>query len=190
MTALFVACRLVLAATFLVALTSKFVSGGNELDNALRLSVPRLLARAATVAVIPLEFAVAALLLLGETMTFEAGLVAAVCLLIVFSGWTLSVLLRGLQVQCSCFGPKGAAVGWRQLARNGLLIAIALTGLVVTPSRSDGVGTSVWSGLTLVGGALLIMFAIAVRRAIPALVLSFDQVRETLNPRGEDVYAG
>jgi hypothetical protein len=174
--AFFVGCRLVLAATFLVSASSKFVGGGDELANALRLSVPRFGARAAAVVVIPLEFLVAALLLFGNTRTFEVALIVAVGLLVVFSGWMVSVLLRGLQVQCSCFGPNGAAVGWRQVARNALLVAVGLAGLVLVPSGRDVVGTSVWSGLALAAGATLVVFGVAVRRAIPALVLSLEQV--------------
>jgi hypothetical protein len=187
--ALFVACRLILAATFLVSGSGKFVGGGDQLANALRLSVPRLLARAGAVAVTPLEFLVAALLLFGDERTFEIGLVGSAGLLIVFSGWMVSVLLRGLQLQCSCFGPSGAAVGWWQVARNVGLAVVAVAGLMVAPSSHATVGSSVWGSLALMAGALLLVLGVAVRRAAPALVLSFEQVRAEVASQ-EDAYVG
>jgi hypothetical protein len=160
------------------------VGGGDQLANALRLSVPRLLARAGAVAVTPLEFLVAALLLFGDERTFEIGLVGSAGLLIVFSGWMVSVLLRGLQLQCSCFGPSGAAVGWWQVARNVGLAVVAVAGLMVAPS-SHATGGS----LALMAGALLLVLGVAVRRAAPALVLSFEQVRAEVASQ-EDAYVG
>ena len=173
----------------LIAGSGKFIGGGDQLASALRLSVPRLLAYVSAVVVVPLEFLVAALLLFGDKRTFEMGLVGSAALLAAFSAWMLSVLFRGLQVQCSCFGPSGAAVGWPQLARNALLVAIALTGLLVAPSGRDPVGTSVWSALALAAASVLIMFAVAVRRAVPALALSVEQVRNAYSQQGGDAYA-
>jgi hypothetical protein len=188
--AVFVTCRLFLAATFLISGSAKFVSGGDQLANALSLSVPRRLARVGAVAVTPLEFLIAALLLFGDARTFEIGLVGSAALLIVFSAWMVSVLFRGLQVRCSCFGPNGAAVSWRSVARNLALVAVAVVGLASVSNGSDPLGSSLWSGLALAGAALLLIFGIAVRRALPALALSLEQVSGAVNEERKDAYAG
>ncbi|HZT85691.1 MAG TPA: MauE/DoxX family redox-associated membrane protein [Gaiellaceae bacterium] len=190
MIALFVLCRLLLAATFLVSASGKFIGGGDQLGSALRLSVPRPVARLGASAVTPLEFVVAALLLFGNEGTFEIGLVAAAGLLLVFTGWMISVLLRGLEVECSCFGPTGVAVGWRSVARNALLVSLALADLMVMPSGGGAIGTSLWSALALAACAVLVILAVAMRRAIPALALSLEQVRQEGHKQGEDAYAG
>jgi len=187
-TAFVVACRLVIAATFLVSAAGKFVGGGDQLANALRLSVPHFLARAGTVAVTPLEFLVAALLLFGDERIFEIGLVGSAGLLIVYSLWMGSVLFRGLQLQCSCFGPSGAAVGWWQFARNLGLTAIAVAGLMFAPSSDATVGSSGWTKLALAAAALLLILGVAVRRAAPALMLSHERIRATPDQK-EDAYA-
>jgi Methylamine utilisation protein MauE len=187
--AVFIACRLSLAATFLISGSGKFIGGGDQMASALRLSVPRLLARVTAALVIPLEFLLAGLLLFGDERTFEIGLAGSAVLLILFSAWMLTVLFRGLQVQCSCFGPSGAAVGWSQLARNAVLVAIALTGLLLAPSGRDAVGTTVWSALALAAASVLIMFVVAVRRAVPALALSVEQVGGAYSQQGDDAYA-
>ncbi|HEU5215070.1 MAG TPA: MauE/DoxX family redox-associated membrane protein [Gaiellaceae bacterium] len=190
MTVLFVASRLVLAATFLISASSKFAGGRDELTSALRLSVPRFGADAAAAVVTPLEFLVAALLLFGNTRTFEVTLGVATGLLVVFIAWMVSVLLRGLEVQCSCFGPNGAAVSWRQIGRNALLAFVGVAGLLLAPSGRDVVGTSVWSALPLAVGAALIVFGVVVRRAIPALVLSLDQVSGGSHTTTGDAHVG
>jgi len=167
-------CRLVVAATFLLSAATKFLGGGDSLAGALRLSVPQWLARIATAAVTPFEFLVAALLLIGNRTTFQAGLVLAASLLLIFAGWMVSVLLRRLELRCSCFGPGGAAVGWRHVVRNLLLTAVALVGVVFTSSSPGGLGTSVCEALVMVSAALLIVSGVALRIAAPALMLSFE----------------
>jgi hypothetical protein len=187
----FVACRLILAGTFLVSASGKFVGGGDALGNALRLSVPRFLAGVAAMTVTPLEFVAVALLLFGNARTFEVGLVAAAGLLMLFSGWMFSVLLRDLRLQCSCFGPQGAAVGWRKVLRNAVLIGVAVTGLLTVPSDGGGgIGSSVWSGLALAGVAVLITFGVAVRVASPTFLLSMEQLGDAVNQQEGDAYAG
>lgn len=189
-TVLGVAFRLVLAATFLVSASGKFVGGGDQLGNALRLSVPRPLARVSALAVTPLEFLLAALLLFGNKRTIEIGLGGSAGLLLVFSAWMASVLIRDLQLQCSCFGPSGAAVSWRHVARNGVLIAVALAGLLLVPTSRDPLGTTTWTGLAVAAGALLIVLGVALRRAFPALAFSVEQVTEAMNHEREDAYVG
>lgn len=185
----FILCRTLLAATFLLSASGKFFSGNDAFRNALALSVPRPLARVGEAFVIPLEFMTAAVLLFGNRQTFEVGLAAAAVLVSVFTGWMVSVLLRDLQLQCSCFGPRGAAVGWPQVGRNILLLTCAAVGLLIAPTGHDAVGGSVWSGLVLGVGALLLVLAVGLRRAIPSLVLSLEQMREAVAGAGEGANA-
>lgn len=78
------------------------------------------------------------LLILG-LWTRSAALVLAL-LLGVFLGGILSVLVRKLDVSCGCFGkfefPCGKVVGSCHIARNGVLIVLALLVLVKGPGAA------------------------------------------------------
>jgi uncharacterized membrane protein YphA (DoxX/SURF4 family) len=44
--------------------------------------------------------------------------------LVVFIGALISAVVRGLDVDCGCFGGKGTTSAWEGLVRNGLLLVV------------------------------------------------------------------
>jgi uncharacterized membrane protein YphA (DoxX/SURF4 family) len=59
-------------------------------------------------------------------------------MLVVFVGAILSVLVRGMSVECGCFGDfsllcSGGVIGWCNIGQNALLFAIALPVMIWGP---------------------------------------------------------
>lgn len=72
-----------------------------------------------------LEVVCAAALIIGVATRGAARLIAA--LLVLFCLAMLSVIVRGMDIDCSCFGKfLGGAVGWMSILRNVVLLAIVL----------------------------------------------------------------
>lgn len=95
------------------------------------------------------EVACAAALLFGIWARSAAIVIGA--MLLGFIGAIASVLVRGMHVECGCFGdfallcPPGA-VGWCNIGQNALLFAIAL------PLMIWGPGFLSWDGVALARG--------------------------------------
>ncbi len=70
-----------------------------------------------------LELALGVLLLLGYQLRFVAGATSA--LLLVFFSVMLRTYLKGLEINCGCFGP-GEALSVKTLVRDGLLLLVSL----------------------------------------------------------------
>ena len=126
-------CRMLLAAVFLVAVSSK-VRERNALKAVLRFLVPSLA---------PRVYAVAAFALLAAEGALAGLLIAGLSAEIVLVGVTgflatatlgLGVLRRrGYEGGCACFGERSArgTAGWPDLLRNGILAAVAVAALVL-----------------------------------------------------------
>ena len=69
-----------------------------------------------------LELALGILLLIGWPLRLVAGVTSA--LLLVFFGVMLRTYLKGLEINCGCFGP-GETLSWKTLLRNGLLLGVS-----------------------------------------------------------------
>jgi putative oxidoreductase len=70
-------------------------------------------------------------LLLGPPPWRAAGASAIGLLLLVFTGAVVSALLRGLDIDCACFGTGSGSVTWLTFVRNLGLLAAAATALAV-----------------------------------------------------------
>jgi len=75
-----------------------------------------------------LELALGVLLLLGYQLRFVAGATSA--LLLVFFSVMLRTYLKGLEINCGCFGPS-EALSVKTLLRDGLLLLVSLALTVV-----------------------------------------------------------
>jgi uncharacterized membrane protein YphA (DoxX/SURF4 family) len=73
------------------------------------------------------EIVAGSLLILGLWARGAAAVIVA--MLLAFVGGVVSVILRELDTKCSCFGdlewPCEGGVGWCQVIRNGVMIAMA-----------------------------------------------------------------
>jgi hypothetical protein len=89
--------------------------------------LPARLAASAAVGIIVVEGSAVVALSSPRTAVVGYGLVVAA--LAAFTATAADALRRGEHLQCRCFGADSGPIRPPQLARNGALIAIALTGL-------------------------------------------------------------
>jgi hypothetical protein len=120
--------------------------------------VPGPAARPLVFSLIFAEFAVggaagAALVVAGTSLrggrwSTVGVLVAAVALLAVLTVGVATIVTTGIDARCACFGAEADRLGWADVARDGLLLSIAVFGLVssiVASPRSTGVTPHVLS---------------------------------------------
>lgn len=136
--------RLILAAVFGLAGVTKLLDRGGTRTTIVEFGAPEGLATPAALLVPAVELAAVGLLLPSGGAT--PGLAVAVVLLLVFSAAIGVNLARGRAPECHCFGQlHSAPAGWRMLARNGLLLAIAAAAV------AGGVGHPQLSAVAWVG---------------------------------------
>jgi uncharacterized membrane protein YphA (DoxX/SURF4 family) len=82
------------------------------------------------------ELALGALLLGGVWLRVAAP--AVTLLLLVFFGILLSSYLKGMEIDCGCFGP-GEALGPSTLIREGALLAVSITLTAIATKSAKGV---------------------------------------------------
>ncbi|PWK84975.1 hypothetical protein C8D88_107182 [Lentzea atacamensis] len=127
--------RVLLAAVFLAAFAGKVRTrqGFAEFRDSIGALAPWLPAQPVAIAVLAGEAAAVVLLAVPGTglgYALATGLLAAFC-----CGIVLAIRSRKA-VRCKCFGAGGDVLGPKHLVRNGLLIAVAVTGAFVTPPAS------------------------------------------------------
>jgi hypothetical protein len=165
MGALVIGTRVGLACVFAVAALSKASpSSFSAFVDSLRPVIPRArrrLAQAVAGSVVAAEACVAVLLL---TPVPVAGLAAAVALLALLTGAVVWLVARRRAVTCRCFGPSEQRLGWRHVARNAGLLALAAAALAVELAAergrvpAAGLATSAAIALSLLN--LLLMLAV------------------------------
>lgn len=122
-TALLIA-RLVLALVFAVAGASKLADRAGSRRAVTDFGLPTSLAAPLAILLPLAELAVAAALIPASTAWW--GALGALALLLAFVAGISLNLARGNQPECHCFGQlHSAPAGWRTLARNGALAAVA-----------------------------------------------------------------
>jgi peroxiredoxin/uncharacterized membrane protein YphA (DoxX/SURF4 family) len=142
-TALLIA-RLLLASVFALAGVAKLADRAGSKQAIVDFGVSALLASPLTILLPLCELVVAVALILTPTAWW--GAVGALALLLLFAMGIVLNLARGHKPDCHCFGQiHSAPAGWKTLARNGLLAAVA--GVVVWQGY-DSVGPSAasWAG--------------------------------------------
>lgn len=131
--------RILLAALFAVAGIAKLGSRASTKVAVAAIGVPGRLAPAVSVALPSVELALAVVLLVPQLARW--GAMCAIVLLVSFSLAIGGALARGRDAACNCFGTLGSArVGWRSLARNAVLVLVAV--LAAQPLRGGGLATS------------------------------------------------
>jgi hypothetical protein len=125
-------CRYAIAIVFAVAFVSKAhrAAAFREYREAVRgyLSLTASPATAVAVAVIAAEAAVAVLVAVPGTAA--AGLVLAIGLLTAFTVVLHRAIRRGVRASCRCFGGASRVPGRDTLARNAILLLVAVAGLL------------------------------------------------------------
>ena len=165
------AARLVLAAVFCASGIAKLFGRAGTQATAAAFAVPGPLTGPVALAVPAAELLVAAALIPASSAALAGW--AALALLAVFSVVVTISLARGRRPGCHCFGQLTVApTGWRTLARNGVLAAVAA--LIATGGWPDG-GTSlgaVGATRTATGVAIAALaLAVVVDTALVLLLL-------------------
>lgn len=78
------------------------------------------------------ELLIGVLLIVGRWM--RVATVACSILLLVFFGLMVRAHLKGMEINCGCFGP-GEAISWRTLLRDGAMVAGSLLLTAATLAR-------------------------------------------------------
>ncbi len=171
MNAALLAARLVLAAVFCASGAAKLSDRTGTRATAAAFGVPAPLAGPVAVALPAAELLVAAALIPASSAALAGW--AALALLAVFAAAVAVSLARGRRPDCRCFGQLTAApIGWRTLARNAVLAAVAA--FVAIGGWPDG-GTSLGAvGATpaaTVAAIAALVLAVAADTALVLLLL-------------------
>ena len=137
--------RLLLAAVFVVAGVAKLADRKGSRQAIIDFGVPAGLASPLGI-LLPLAELVCAVALIPSATAWW-GAVGTLTLLILFVAGIAVNLARGRKPECHCFGQlHSAPAGWKTLARNGVLAALA--GILVWQGWNGGVGPSAvgWIG--------------------------------------------
>lgn len=130
---IFVICRLIIGMMFLASSAPKLLRPDLFFQSILDYNLfGHQLAYVGAVVVPSLEL-VLGLLLLGGVMVGPAFMVGA-ALMAFFTGLHAWLVINGIEASCGCFSVSGddAPVSWLSVGRNGLLLAVAITGAVFT----------------------------------------------------------
>lgn len=122
-------CRVALGGLFILAGVLKLQNPLHfkQAIAAFKVPTPEHLTLLATYSIPWTELVAGTLLVLGWWARPAAGLIGV--MLLGFIGAMASVLWRGIDTHCSCFGklefPCGSSVGWCQIVRNSVLLLLA-----------------------------------------------------------------
>jgi peroxiredoxin/uncharacterized membrane protein YphA (DoxX/SURF4 family) len=153
--------RLLLAGVFAVAGVAKLADRTGSRQAIVDFGLPSALAGALGLFLPLAELALAIALIPASTALW--GAVGALALLILFIVAIGINLARGRKPDCHCFGQlHSAPAGWKTLARNGVLAAVA--GFVVWQGWQGSVGPSAiaWLGALSAAQLLILVGAVAV----------------------------
>jgi thiol-disulfide isomerase/thioredoxin len=138
------AARITLTIVFAVAALTKLADLRGSRDAVAGFGVPERLAGPVGLLLPICELAVAVALL--PATTARIGALGATLLLAMFAIAIARSMARGAAPECHCFGQlHSQPVGWRSLARNGALAAIALF-VVLASGRHVGLSATAWIG--------------------------------------------
>ncbi|HEX3801319.1 MAG TPA: MauE/DoxX family redox-associated membrane protein [Solirubrobacteraceae bacterium] len=195
MNSIVIVARALLVVVFGVAGLAKLADAQGTSDTVEAFGIPKRLARPAAQA-LPVAELIVAVALIPQPTARWAGIGAAL-LLIVFSGGVSYALSQGRTPDCNCFGQVSSEqISWRTLARNAVLIAIAVFVAAAGPGSSFSSWTSNLSaanlvaGLALLAAALFAVLAFGYRRQARASDGSaqWEQVEGALAPGAEAPY--
>lgn len=176
---LLLASQLILGTLLVVAATGKLLRH-EQFIAALRLShLPPGIVRPVSIVVPAVEFGLAMALLLTRASWLQAVYVATACLLGIFTLWMVWVRLRNLRVRCGCFGSGAAVVGGHTIARNLLLLLIALGGATLAMQASSVLPTpTLWMVGTVVSSSIILALLRGLWDGLPSLVLTLDHLEQ------------
>lgn len=124
--------------------------------------------RLVAVAVVAAEATIPLLLIVPATRRIGLGM-AMLCLT-AFGAAVAATVRRGVQGSCRCFGRSSIPLGYRHVVRNGMLFAVAATGLGVGPgSLADPAGLALAAGAALIVALLLMRLDDVIELFVPSV---------------------
>jgi peroxiredoxin len=191
--------RLILASVFFVAGAAKLLDLAGSRAAITAFGLPKILATPLGIALPILELLVAIALIPATTARIGAG--AALFLLIVFVAGIASVMLKGSEAECHCFGQlHSSRVGWATLARNGALALLTMFVIFASGETPPGyveriASISTTALLTLVAGfiglavlSVVAWFMVNLLKQHGRLLLRLDSLEAQLADRGVIAY--
>lgn len=158
---IYVGCACLVGLVFAASAISKFRDFAGFVASVPRL-VPMPARRAEPIAVVVVAAESSVPVLVAIPPLRGAGFAIAGVLLIAFTAAIGTALRRGRRSSCRCFGASDAPLGVRHLARNGVLLAAALGGVLASGPAASGdvlppIAGSAVAGVGGLVGALLII---------------------------------
>jgi hypothetical protein len=195
-TAALLLARLTLALVFLIAGVTKLADRGGSRAAMMRMGFAPSIATPFALALPMIELIAAIALFPAGSATLGAW--AALILLGVFTAGITSILLRGVQTDCHCFGQlHSAPVGWYTLGRNVALVILAAFVLIGQrasgiPSYMDwfaGFSMTEWLAVSFAMIAISLLgvgswFGLHLIRQHGRILLRLDALEEELSVRG------
>lgn len=131
--------RVVLGALFMFAGVAKL---GDPAAFALEIANYRMLPAASiapwlAVTLPGIEVATGAALLVGPKAWARAAALVITGLLVVFTAAVTQVVLRGINIQCGCFGGDAGPITWLTIVRDLVLLAMASALYVMSAPRAE-----------------------------------------------------
>ena len=121
------------------------------------------------------ELIVAGALIVGNSTSVRLALPTAACLFAAFTLWILVMLARGLHPACGCFGVADESLGARSVARNLVLLALAVTALLLGRGTQPLLSPSLLSVITVTAGLTVVALG-------TALALNAQLIRKINQP--------
>jgi hypothetical protein len=136
-----------------------------------RLPLPYVKQKTTSLAVATTEAIVVVLVIIPATAI--EGLAVSAALAAVLSGGLILSLRRGSREPCHCFGTSSDPLSWQHVARNVLLLAVALAGVACSVTRStgspaSGVAMAAFAGLAVALCVLFFTDIVALGRPVKA----------------------
>jgi len=159
-----IAARLLIGVVFVIALAGKVNGAAAYRAYVLSLSrmgvLPAALRNGAARGSLVAEGAIVVLLAVPLRAAAVAGFALAAGLLTVFAAAIAVSLRRGNRAPCRCFGASTTPLGAGHIARNAVLVAVALAGLLaaVRPGAASAAGGVVAAFGGLVAGLVVTMY--------------------------------
>jgi len=143
-----------------------------------RLPLPYVKLKTTSLAVAATEAIVMVLVIIPATAI--EGLAVSAALAAVLTGGLILSLRRGSREPCHCFGSSSDPLSWQHVARNVLLLTVALAGVACSALRStaspaSGVAMAAFAGLAVALCVLFFTDIVALGRPVKATAVPAAQ---------------
>jgi hypothetical protein len=175
-----ICCQLAVATLLVCSASAKWLRHDQVVAALRETQVPAPASVARSLPVVECAFALMIAVSHARLLTYAFAAVAL--LLIAFTIWLGSILMRGLDTGCACFGASVRAVTWRTLLRNASFIAVCLAGVGLSRAQTPLLPHASIPALAAIVGASAIVACIVATLAVASqLQLSRRPIADDIN---------